>query len=68
MLAARPNIRVVFMSGYNDTNSVRRGEVGADRIFLQKPFTRAELASVVRNALDAPAPLSQNEARVNDGQ
>jgi len=40
------DVRVVYMSGYADE--------AVDRPFIQKPFTREELARVVREALDAP--------------
>jgi signal transduction histidine kinase/CheY-like chemotaxis protein len=45
----RPELRVVFMSGYADESFAK------DAPFVQKPFRCAELLRVVRQALDAPA-------------
>jgi two-component system cell cycle sensor histidine kinase/response regulator CckA len=40
---ARPDVRVIFMSGYADDEIVRRGLLGPDQPFIQKPFTPATL-------------------------
>jgi nitrogen-specific signal transduction histidine kinase/CheY-like chemotaxis protein len=52
LMANRPRLKIIFTSGYNveetNTDFFRRG--GA--IFLQKPYTRADLAKAVREALD----------------
>jgi PAS domain S-box-containing protein len=63
MAAQRPAIRVVFMSGYNDTASIRREDLGAGQAFLQKPFTRVDLARAVRAALDTPVAIAHGEER-----
>ncbi|WP_316415890.1 GAF domain-containing hybrid sensor histidine kinase/response regulator [Mesoterricola silvestris] len=47
----RPGIRVVFMSGYPDA-LVGPDEVWTESILISKPFDRAKLLSMVRNALD----------------
>lgn len=49
----RPEIRIVFMSGYMDDPSVREMERWSSA-FLAKPFTAAALTSKVREALDRP--------------
>jgi PAS domain S-box-containing protein len=36
---ARPDVRVIFMSGYADDEIVRRGLLEPDQPFIQKPFT-----------------------------
>jgi two-component system, cell cycle sensor histidine kinase and response regulator CckA len=54
-----PTMRVLYISGYREGPI---GQSGYDRelIFLQKPFTPAELLSKVRELLDRPtAPQSQ---------
>jgi signal transduction histidine kinase len=51
LLAARPEIRVLYMSGYTDNNVVNHSILGAGTPFLQKPFTSAGLHSKVREAL-----------------
>ncbi|HWR51029.1 MAG TPA: ATP-binding protein [Bryobacteraceae bacterium] len=50
----RPNLRVLFLSGYTDQVVMDHGVAGtAD--FLQKPFTPETLAHKVREVLDRPA-------------
>ena len=50
----RPDIRVVFMSGYRDHSELSQaGGMEAQR--LQKPFTREAIAHAVRDALKGPA-------------
>jgi PAS domain S-box-containing protein len=57
LAAARPGIRVLYMSGYNDTPSTRAVE-GSCGGLLQKPFTVEQLACRVRQVLDErPAAL-----------
>ncbi len=46
-----PNIRFLFLSGYPGAEL----EGSAEAVFLAKPFTREELLSSVREALDGPA-------------
>jgi len=48
----RPNLPIVFMSGYSDDPVVRTLESSA--LFLPKPFTAAALTEKVRAALDSP--------------
>ncbi|MCX7824975.1 MAG: PAS domain S-box protein, partial [Verrucomicrobiae bacterium] len=52
--AARPGLRVVYMSGYTDTTILHRGALEEGMFFLQKPFTAEVLARTVREALDRP--------------
>ena len=49
----RPGLHTLYMSGYPDEEIVRRGVVADGSAFIQKPFTPAELARRVREALDA---------------
>jgi two-component system cell cycle sensor histidine kinase/response regulator CckA len=49
----RPEMRVVFMSGYTDDAVLQRNVVESGITFLQKPFTPVRLAAAVRSALDA---------------
>lgn len=56
VLDARPDIRVLFMSGYTDDEVMRRGVIDGQTAFLQKPFTPDLLAHKVREVLDLAAP------------
>ncbi len=47
----RPGVKVLFVSGYTDNQIVREGELAPGTDFLQKPFTREQLASKVREVL-----------------
>jgi PAS domain S-box-containing protein len=55
-LAARPGMRVLYISGYSDDAIVRAGVSHADSAFLQKPFSYEAFAGKVRELLDRPAP------------
>jgi len=49
--ALKPDIRVLFMSGYDDTQVVQRYVVGRGYSLLVKPFTMGELESKVQEVL-----------------
>ncbi len=53
--ALRPEMRVLFMSGYTDDAIVRHGIMDKDIAFLQKPFTCESLADKVAEVLQSPA-------------
>lgn len=50
----RPSCRVVFMSGYNDDEVLRRAVNRSELAFLAKPFTAKSLLQKIREVLDAP--------------
>jgi signal transduction histidine kinase/ActR/RegA family two-component response regulator len=52
----RPELRVVFMSGYTRGTIPERRLLEAGRTFLQKPFTVAELLQTVARMLTGPLP------------
>ncbi len=50
----KPDLRILFMSGYTDDLCVLAGQQTASTGFLQKPFTPETLARTIRSILDAP--------------
>jgi PAS domain S-box-containing protein len=52
LVALRPGLKVLFVSGYVDDAIVRRGVQGAGVALLDKPFTANTLARRVRAVLD----------------
>lgn len=64
--ALRPEIKVLYLSGYMDDAIVRYG-IEFDRVhFLRKPFSTFLLASKVREVLDAP-PSPRDESAAPSG-
>lgn len=55
LAAARPGLRVLFMSGYTDDAIVQRGVLTAELAFVQKPLTVATLLTKIRQVLDQAA-------------
>jgi PAS domain S-box-containing protein len=51
--AAVPGIKVLYISGFTDDESVRTGNFPPGSRFLQKPFTLGALVGTVREALDS---------------
>jgi PAS domain S-box-containing protein len=53
MYEASPSLKVLYISGYTDDESVRAGEFPPGARFLPKPFTLGALVASVRETLDA---------------
>jgi len=54
LMPLRPDMRVLYMSGYTDDAIVRHGVVDSGIAFIAKPFTPDGLAAKVRSVLDSP--------------
>ena len=54
LVALRPGIRVLCMSGYSEGAISRQGTLIDNACLLEKPFTSDKLARAVRDALDRP--------------
>jgi len=61
--SARPDTRVLFMSGYPDDAIVRQGIKAASVHFIQKPFSMQELVARIRQALN-PASTALDQRAV----
>jgi two-component system, cell cycle sensor histidine kinase and response regulator CckA len=55
ILALRPEVKLLFMSGYTDSDVVRVRVLDPNLSFLPKPFTSDGLLETVKRALSAPA-------------
>ncbi len=56
LLADRPTLRVLYISGFTENGVAGRGIAGPGTAFLGKPFTGDALARAVRRTLDGPPP------------
>ncbi len=55
LTALRPDLKVLYMSGYTDSDIVQHGVLRPGTLLLNKPFTPQALAHKVREALDRRA-------------
>jgi PAS domain S-box-containing protein len=53
LVAPRPAMRILFVSGYTDAAIMQQGVLTPGAAFLQKPFTPDSLARKVRDVLDS---------------
>ncbi len=59
LIVQRPEMRILFTSGYTDDAVVIRGVLKEDIVFLQKPFTALALAHKVRESLEGAHAVSR---------
>jgi CheY-like chemotaxis protein len=50
---SRPDLPVLYMSAYSRDEVLERGLIPADRPFVQKPFTAADLTGAVWREMEA---------------
>ncbi len=53
--ALRPDVKLLFMSGYTEDVVMHGGRLDPGVVLLHKPFTRSQLAEKVRAVIDGPA-------------
>ena len=51
----RPDLKVLFTSGYSENAIIHHGRLDSGVLLLQKPYRKSELARMVRAALEKPA-------------
>jgi two-component system cell cycle sensor histidine kinase/response regulator CckA len=62
LLSRRPEMKVLFISGYTNDEVVRRGVSQKDTAFIQKPFTAEDLMRKVREVLDSKTVSGEEKA------
>jgi DNA-binding NtrC family response regulator len=58
----RPEIKVLYASGYTDVSLFPLRVLGQDYAFIEKPFTRDDLLKRVRHLLDSSMKLPNRPA------
>ncbi len=61
LITIRPDLRILFMSGFTDDIGILTGHERGTSGFLQKPFTPEVLARTVRKILDTPTPSTSTQ-------
>ncbi len=56
VVSLRPNIKVLFMSGYTGDILAHHGDGGIDLHFIEKPFTSSQLSTRIRAVFDQSSP------------
>lgn len=59
LIATRPHIRILYMSGYTDEVIIRHGVLDPGVHFIQKPFTALAFLHKVRQVLDEPMSVAR---------
>ncbi len=52
LLEVRPNVKVIYTSGYTDEAVIHHDDFAEDTAFIQKPFTRRDFLNKVRKTLE----------------
>ncbi len=51
----RPDIKILFTSGYTENAVIHHGRLDTDVLLLAKPYRKSEMARMIRKALDRPS-------------
>ena len=51
VLEARPDLRVVYTSGYTENAIIHHGRLDSGVLLLAKPYRKSDLARIIRKAL-----------------
>ena len=65
-LAAKPDLKVIYMSGYTDDMLLHTGALGPGAAFLRKPLRPDVLASRIREVLDTSADSAARASRAGE--
>jgi CheY-like chemotaxis protein len=52
ILKTRPDLRVVYTSGYTENAIIHHGRLDSGVLLLAKPYRKTDLAGILRKALD----------------
>lgn len=63
LVAERPTLKVLYMSGYTDEAMDQHGVLGSGVAFIQKPFTMSALSQKLREVVDGGAVLDAAGSR-----
>ena len=67
LASLRPDLKVLFVSGYADDTVLRKGVADLSRDFLPKPFPLHSLAGKIREVLEQPAALARAASAAGPG-
>jgi signal transduction histidine kinase/FixJ family two-component response regulator len=56
-LRRRPSLKILFTSGYTENTVIHYGRLDAGVLLLAKPYRRADLARMIRSAIEAEVTL-----------
>jgi two-component system cell cycle sensor histidine kinase/response regulator CckA len=65
LLAVKPGLRTICMSGYPDATIFNEGMLGPETPFLDKPFTPDALLRMVREVLDKGRTMARRHSDSN---
>ena len=53
LLDDRPDLKVLFTSGYTENAIIHYGKLDSDVLLLAKPYRKSDMARMIRRALEA---------------